>query len=104
WQGEVRSPGCACGCWRVSRRFSERVEGTPVPQMPDYADFPESQRQRIDRRCLEFEDAWKRERPRIVDVIAGAPEEDRNPLFRELLRVELEQRRDQGESPTPEEY
>jgi serine/threonine protein kinase len=61
--------------------------------------------QRVDEACERFERAWKgRQRPRIEDYLAEAPEPDRVPLFGELLALETELRRNGGERPAPEEY
>jgi tRNA A-37 threonylcarbamoyl transferase component Bud32 len=61
---------------------------------------------RIDPVCQSFEAAWRvadgGPPPRIEDHLAAAAEEDRGPLLRELVKVELHYRRD--EHPSLEEY
>ena len=52
-----------------------------------------------------FERAWKQgPRPRIEDHLAEVEESQRPALLEELLRVELELRRRDGEEPDPEDY
>jgi WD40 repeat protein/tRNA A-37 threonylcarbamoyl transferase component Bud32/Flp pilus assembly protein TadD len=52
-----------------------------------------------------FERAWRGgQHPRIEDHLAGVAEPRRSLLLEELLRVERELRRDEGQEPTPEEY
>jgi serine/threonine protein kinase len=64
-----------------------------------------SQRRRVDEACDRFEAAWKAgQLPRIEDYLADVPEADRALLFRELLELEIELRREGGERPTAEEY
>src|SRR5262249_22548716 len=59
----------------------------------------------IDRVCDHFEEDWLAgRRPRVEDYLGQAPDEARPALVRELLRVELEQRRRAGERPAPDEY
>ncbi|HZW35078.1 MAG TPA: hypothetical protein VFF52_30420 [Isosphaeraceae bacterium] len=64
-----------------------------------------SQAEEVDRICIRFERAWRDgQRPRIEAVLAEAPAAARPALLRELLAVELELRRREGESPTLREY
>ena len=59
----------------------------------------------INQAADQFERAWKAgSRPRIEDFLARATDGRRGPLLDELLRVECEIRRRQGEKPTAEEY
>ena len=52
-----------------------------------------------------FERAWKEgPRPKIEDYLAEVEPELRLALLEELLRVERELRRREGEEPGPEEY
>ncbi len=65
----------------------------------------ESWNEREELICDKFEDAWREgSRPKIEDYIAEAQEPRRSRLLRDLLDVELEQRRRRGEAPTFEEY
>jgi serine/threonine protein kinase len=62
-------------------------------------------KKRVDQACDRFEKAWKdRQGPRIEAYLAEVPEPEQMPLLRELLALELELRRNVGETPTPEEY
>src|SRR5262249_28517109 len=84
------------------RAMSEAPRTTPVA-------LPLSLEQRVDAVCWRFETVWKAvgpadTRPRIEDYLAGAGEPERSTLVRELLRVELYYRHQNGDSPTPEEY
>ena len=55
--------------------------------------------------CERFELAWRGgEEPRIEDVLSAAMPGDRAFLLRELLVLEIELRRDQGENPSASEY
>jgi formylglycine-generating enzyme required for sulfatase activity/tRNA A-37 threonylcarbamoyl transferase component Bud32/mono/diheme cytochrome c family protein len=59
----------------------------------------------IDRVSDRFEDAWNAgARPRIEDFLEGIAIEQRGFFLRELLRIEIEYRRDAGESPTAADY
>ncbi|MEK6238041.1 MAG: protein kinase [Planctomycetales bacterium] len=58
-----------------------------------------------DRLCEEFETAGKSgDAPRVEDYLKNCEEPDRSMLLRELLLVEFEHRRRQGESVAPDEY
>jgi serine/threonine-protein kinase len=60
---------------------------------------------RINDAADRFERAWKQgQRPRIEDYLAEADPGLRAALLEELLRVERELRRGQGEDPGPREY
>ena len=49
--------------------------------------------ERIDRVCLEFEAAWKRdEKPRVEDHLGSAQGAERRELLRELLLLDLEKK------------
>jgi tetratricopeptide (TPR) repeat protein len=55
--------------------------------------------------CDRFEAAWKSgTMERLEDLLPGVPESLRPALFRQLLALELELRRKQGERPAPAEY
>jgi tetratricopeptide (TPR) repeat protein/tRNA A-37 threonylcarbamoyl transferase component Bud32 len=59
----------------------------------------------LDAACDRFESAWRaRRRPRIEDCLDEAAPAERSGLLRELLQVELELRRGDGEDPGIEEY
>ncbi len=60
---------------------------------------------RIDRLCSDFESDWAAGRhPQIEAVLDQAPEPDRPVLLRELIALEVELRRESGETPTPHDY
>src|SRR5262245_23016213 len=61
---------------------------------------------RINGVVSRFESAWRGgQKPRIEDVLKSEPDEPRfEELLRQLLRVELELRRTEGDSPKPEDY
>ncbi len=66
---------------------------------------PLSQVQRIDQVCDQFEAAWKAgPRPRFDDFLAEVPPAHGPDLLRELLILDLDYRRQLGESPTLEQY
>jgi serine/threonine protein kinase/Leucine-rich repeat (LRR) protein len=55
--------------------------------------------------CDEFEAGWQRdERPSLESCIAQFDDADRSEAFAELLPLDLEYRRDRGETPTRDEY
>jgi serine/threonine protein kinase/WD40 repeat protein len=61
--------------------------------------------QRIDDLCSRFEDAWKAgQRPVVEEYLAEATGKERPELLLELLLLECEYRRRQGEQPGPDEY
>ena len=76
------------------------------PQPHDeLSSIPLSQVQRDDRVCDQFEAAWKAgPRPRIDDFLSEVPPAEWPDLLRELLILDLDYRRQLGESPTLEEY
>ncbi|MBI5759608.1 MAG: serine/threonine protein kinase, partial [Planctomycetales bacterium] len=60
---------------------------------------------RIDALCDGFETAWQAGRqPRIEDYLSELSEADRSDLLRELLRIEFEYRRSDGEPIIATEY
>jgi formylglycine-generating enzyme required for sulfatase activity/tRNA A-37 threonylcarbamoyl transferase component Bud32 len=76
------------------------------PQPHDEASSaPLSQVQRVDRICDRFEAAWKAApHPRIDDFLSEVPPAEWPELLRELLVLDLDYRRQLGESPTLEKY
>ena len=68
-------------------------------------EIPTSDWSWIDSAARRFERAWKAgPRPRIEDYLAELEESKRARLLDELLRVEIELRRHDGEQPSREEY
>src|SRR4051794_16266162 len=52
-----------------------------------------------------FGEAWREgRRPRIEDYLGEAPEAERGPLLRQLVRLEIRLRRGQGEDSSADEY
>lgn len=59
----------------------------------------------VDRLATAFRDEWRHGRePRIEAFMAGVVPEEREPLFGELLRIELGLRRGRGERLSPDRY
>jgi serine/threonine-protein kinase len=59
----------------------------------------------IDEVCDRFEAAWKAgQRPRIEDYVEESPAPARAALLREIIPLDIEYRKRQGETPTTEEY
>jgi serine/threonine protein kinase len=59
----------------------------------------------LEQVCNRFEDAWKAgQRPRLEDFLGDGPEAEREWLVRELLRLEIHYRLQNGECLGPEEY
>src|SRR3954449_12883203 len=64
-----------------------------------------SAERRVDDACLRFEAALREGgRPRIAEYLGNAAGSERAALLRELLLLDLEYRRKQGETPSVEEY
>jgi WD40 repeat protein/tRNA A-37 threonylcarbamoyl transferase component Bud32 len=75
------------------------------PAPPSGESLVLSQARGADLVCDRFEAAWDQDaRPRIESYLEAMPEVVRPALLRELLAVELELRRRQGETPEPAEY
>jgi serine/threonine protein kinase len=75
----------------------------------DHGTLPLSVARVLDRICDRFEQAWQAAaagaaRPRLEDYVAEVAEELRPALLRELIPLEIEYRRDQGEEPSAGEY
>jgi serine/threonine protein kinase/tetratricopeptide (TPR) repeat protein len=73
---------------------------------PDhFGGLPPTQAYRVDAMCRCFESEWRvGGEPRIEDFLVRAAPPQRAALFRELLALEVELRRDRGERPDPREY
>src|SRR5262249_8959916 len=73
---------------------------------PDhFGGLPPTQAYRVDAACRRFESEWQGGcEPRIEAFRAGPAPPQRAALFRELLALEVELRRDRGERPDPREY
>ena len=66
-----------------------------TPQQPPVAGL-----QQIDAACDRFESAWRAgQAPDLASYLAEAPVELRLFLFRDLVRLDLEYRRERGEQP-----
>jgi serine/threonine-protein kinase len=77
-----------------------------APEETEMSPVQAGDRTWIDEAADRFEGDWKRGpgRPRIEDYLADRPGPGRAPLLEELMRVERELRRADGEAPDPEEY
>src|SRR5262245_57885716 len=63
------------------------------------------QTRRVNQSCERFESAFRAAvQPRIEDFLAAACLDDRPLLLFELVALEVELRREQGEQPCPDEY
>ncbi len=73
-----------------------------------HSEHPQIELTRIaayDQICDRFEAAWRTGgQPQLEDALGAEPEPGRSVLLRELLAVELEQRNQRGEHPSPAEY
>ena len=76
------------------------------PQPRDESAFPPlSQLRRFDHICDRFEAAWKEgPRPRIDEFLSDVALDERPTLLRDLLALDLDFHRRQGETPTLEQY
>jgi hypothetical protein len=75
------------------------------PRQERGASLPLDLERALDPVCRRFEAAWRAGgRPRIEDYLADVPALARPALLNELLRMELEYRRRDGERPSPDEY
>ena len=60
---------------------------------------------RVDRLCDAFEDAWQAgQQPRIEDYLGDASGEERDQLLRWLILLEIDYRRQRGETPWTADY
>lgn len=59
----------------------------------------------VDQACDRFEMAWRAGQPvSIESIVEASPESVREALVNELVAIEIELRRKQGESPSAEEF
>ncbi len=73
--------------------------------LDDFGGLATTQAWRVDAVCQRFEVEWRAgSEPRIEDFLPQADQPQRAALFRELLALELELRRDRGERLDPREY
>jgi hypothetical protein len=80
-------------------------DAAPVTERGERGDGLPGRFVRIDAACDRFESAWRGGgRPRVEPYIEHAQGSERPSLLRELLAIDLELRRERGESPTPDEY
>jgi hypothetical protein len=71
--------------------------------------LPASLLERVDRICDQFEDAWLKAgsagpRPGIEEFLPNASEPEHIPLVYELILLDVNYRRQQGENPQASEY
>jgi serine/threonine-protein kinase len=68
-------------------------------------DFSLARARWINSRCEQFEAAWRNgDRPSIATFLGSSDGPEQLALFRELLALEIELRREHGEDPTRDEY
>lgn len=78
--------------------MSDHAESTPAGSDLSWSD-------RIDILCDAFEQEWiGGRRPRIEDYLVNTSGDQRAELLQELLELDTEYRRKQGETPTLAEY
>ena len=76
-----------------------------APQQPAGVELALTDKQAIDRVCLEFEDLWRcGESPQLEDFLQGFEGRARSVLLGELLLVELAYVRARGEQPERARY
>jgi serine/threonine protein kinase len=74
------------------------------------ADLSEAQVRLLDKLCDGFERSWQdalrhgSDRPRLEALLSQLNQDGRDPGLRELLKVEVAQRRQHGEQPVVQEY
>lgn len=74
-------------------------------QPGDSSPHSDSPTQLVESLRDQYDRDWKSgRRPQVEDFLRDVSEPDRTSLFRELLRLEWEQRRQNGEEPTAQEY
>jgi WD40 repeat protein/tRNA A-37 threonylcarbamoyl transferase component Bud32 len=67
--------------------------------------LPPQTARRVDQVCNQFERAWRKSPPpRIEDFLGDASEEERLTLFRELVLLDVDYRRQRGEMPCVDDY
>jgi WD40 repeat protein len=79
------------------------------PPQPDRPTWSPSVVERVDNVCDRFEEAWQSaastaHRPRIEEYLGDTLEPERSALLHELIALEIEFRRRDGEHPSTEEY
>jgi WD40 repeat protein/serine/threonine protein kinase len=75
----------------------------PVPSENDV--LPPTLARRVDQICNQFERGWRNHLPpRIEDYLSDAPGPERWVLLRELISLDVDYRRQRGETPRVEEY
>jgi serine/threonine protein kinase len=77
----------------------------PGERGPEAGDDSLARARRQHLACERFEAAWRNgEAPRIEEFLDAAESSDRHSLAAELLALEIELRRDRGETPAPADY
>jgi serine/threonine-protein kinase len=76
-----------------------------APEPTALEDLPLGVLQEIDRRCEQFEAAWRAgQAPAAEEHLGGLAAAGRRPLLKELLGLELVYRRKRGEVPAREDF
>jgi WD40 repeat protein/serine/threonine protein kinase len=85
--------------------FRDREAAMNSPNGFDIESLSFEAERRIDAVCQRFEDAWKAiNPPRLEDFLGEAAGPERSVLLRELLRLELDYRRRNGDTPDLAKY
>jgi serine/threonine-protein kinase len=75
------------------------------PPETDLGALPLSVALRVDQVCNRYEAAWRDGlRPRVEDFLGDWPEPERSALVRQLVPLEVENRRRRGQACAPDEY
>ena len=78
------------------------MDGPSLPKGTGHKPAPSA---RVDEVCDRFEAAWRAgHAPRIEDLVAATPDNDRTALLGELVALERELRSKRGEHPSVREY
>ena len=76
----------------------------PEPRPNDFS-LPLDAKERIDRVCWTFEEAWRNGgSPKAEEFLGDAAGEERSALVIELLLLDLNYRQRQGETPKADDY
>jgi WD40 repeat protein/tRNA A-37 threonylcarbamoyl transferase component Bud32 len=66
--------------------------------------LPPTLARRVDQVCNRFETAWRSGRPCIENFLHGSVEPERSAFLRELILLDVDYRRQRGETPRLEDY
>jgi hypothetical protein len=73
--------------------------------LTNYEQLPLDAQRRLDAACVRFERAWaESSEPDLAEYLAAAPALERTTWLTELLHIEADYRRQNGETPTADDY